>query len=59
MTPGKVYEWSKFQKLLVFFDNEQTTFRSKNDRFIYNVKRNKKIFMECEKYIGSTQNGHF
>ena len=38
--------------LLVFFDDELTSFSNKNDRFICNVKKIKKSFMECE-------NGHF
>ena len=45
--------------LLVFFDDELTTFRNKNYRFICNVKKSKKSFMECEKDIGSMKNGHF
>ncbi len=44
--------------MLVFFDDELTTFKNKNHRFICNVE--KKIgFMVCEKDIGSTQNGYF
>ena len=43
--------------MLVFFDDELTTFRNKNDRFICNVKKVKKRFMECERDIGSLKNG--
>ena len=35
--------------LLVFFDDELTTFRNKNDRFICNDKKYKIGFMGCEK----------
>jgi len=45
--------------LLVFFDDELTTVRNKNDKFICNVKKIKIGFMGCEKDIGSTQNGIF
>ena len=37
--------------MLVFFDNELTTFRNKNYRFICNVKkRSKKNFIECDRF---------
>jgi len=45
--------------LLVFFDNELTTFRTKNYRFIFNVKKSKISFMQCENDISSMKNGHF
>ena len=45
--------------MLVFFDDELTTYRKKNYRFICKVKKSKKSFMECERDIGSMKNGHY
>ena len=42
----------------MFFDDELTTFRNKNNRFICDVT--KKIgFLGSEKDIGSIKNGHY
>ena len=46
--------------ILVFFDDELTTFRNKNYRFICNVEKNvKKLYGVWKRYIGSKQNGNF
>ena len=38
--------------LLEFFDDELTTFRNKNYRFIFNIEKNKIIFKGCKQDIG-------
>ena len=45
--------------VLAFFNDELTTFRNKNARFICNVKKIKIGFMQCKKDVGSTQNDQF
>ena len=45
--------------MLVFFDDELTTFRKKIIELFVIIKKSKKSFMECENDEGSMKNGNF